>query len=239
MGNSVSYIADSFTYVKNTVRYIVTLPLKYMSKEEQEMANSGVGKEEEGEGKPLHLKQRQEREDTIMGLLAFAGAVGGAVEGLNIWLATWTTYAATTSFVEGVCFGAISSMYGCALGGLAGFGLGYMILVCLDTVEYCMVPIYLKGVEFIANDTEKVDISKCWKKRKEWRDEVALWWTLKIEAIDKWAESDNEGRRRNADGEFPWTDLYRREAITRHNTQQHQFNLNRDNAVNNFRMGRY
>ena len=43
MGNSVSYLADSITYVKKTVRYIVTLPLKYMSKEEQEMANSGVG----------------------------------------------------------------------------------------------------------------------------------------------------------------------------------------------------
>ena len=56
-----------------------------------------------------------------------------------------------------------------------------------------MVPIYLKGVELFANDTEKVDISKCWKKRKEWRDEVGLRWTLKLEAIDKWAKSDNEG----------------------------------------------
>ena len=233
MGNSVSYLADSFTYVKKTVRYIVTLPLKYMSKEEQEMANSGVGKEEEGEGKPLHLKQRQKREDTIKGLLAFAGAVGGAVEALNIWLATWTTYAATTSFVEGVCFGAIASMYGCVVGGLAGFGTGYMILVSLDTAEYCMVPIYLKCVELIANDTEKVDISKCWKKRKEWRDEVCARWT-------DWSWPDfNEARRHTYDGDYPWTDLYRREAIARQNQQQHQFNIQRDQRGMDFRMGRY
>jgi hypothetical protein len=206
MGNSVSYLADSFTYVKNTIKYIVIFPLKYMSKEEQEMANSGVGKGEEKEDKPLHLKQRREREDIIKGLFAIAGAVGGGVAALNIWLATWTTYAATTSFVEGVCFGAISSMFGCAWGGLVGFGMGYMILVCLDTAEYCMVPIYLKGVELIANDTEKVDISKCWKKRKEWRDEVGLRWALKIEAIDKWAESDNKPFRPPASHTPGWVD---------------------------------
>jgi hypothetical protein len=228
MGNSVSYLADSFTYVKNTIKYIVIFPLKYMSKEEQEMANSGVGKGEEKEDKPLHLKQRREREDIIKGLFAIAGAVGGGVAALNIWLATWTTYAATTSFVEGVCFGAISSMFGCAWGGLVGFGMGYMILVCLDTAEYCMVPIYLKGVELIANDTEKVDISKCWKKRKEWRDEVGLWWTLKIEAIDKWAESDNEGRRHTYDGEFPWIIAQEKEAAHRQYQQQQTIAVNRE-----------
>ena len=222
MGNSVSYIADSFTYVKNTVRYIVTFPLKYMSKEEQEMANNGVGKGEEKEDKPLHLKQRREREDIIKGLFAIAGAVGGGVEALNMWLATWTTYAATTSIVEGICFGAISSMYGCALGGLAGFGMGYMILVYLDTAEYCMVPIYLKSVELIANDTEKVDISKCWKKRKEWRDEVYARWT-------DWSWPDfNEARRHTYDGDYPWTDLSRQANARWQYQQQQTIAVNRE-----------
>ena len=41
MGNSVSYLANSFTYVKNTIKYIVIFPLKYMSKEEQEQEKEG------------------------------------------------------------------------------------------------------------------------------------------------------------------------------------------------------
>ena len=217
MGNSVSYLADSFTYVKKTVRYIVMLPLKYMSKEEQEMANSGVGKEEEGEGKPLHLKQRQKRDDYIKSLFTKAGGVGMCVAVVFDTLRS-------LDVVDGI----IMFMCGGCLGAICGWGAGYISIVCLDTMEYCMVPIYLKGVELIANDTEKVDISKCWKKRKEWRDEVGLRWALKIEAIDKWAESDNKGRMHTYDGDYPWSDISRQANAHWQYQQQQTIAVNRE-----------